>query len=93
MNTQIETLKRIKGFPKAIIEDFYICLSESYNKKLFIIAIKANDRHGALEQVRKIRKKLSFKRKILYSLLYLRGGTYMINAILLSQRRVKKCLK
>lgn len=88
LNTQIETLKRIKGFPKAEINEYYIRLSESYNKKLFKIALKANNRQGALDQVRKIRNKLSYKRKILYSLLYLRGGTYMINAILLSQRRV-----
>ena len=90
LSTQIETLKRIKGFPQKEIEDYNIRISESYNKKLFKIALKTNNRYGALDQMRKIRKKLSYKKKLLYSLLYLKGGTYMINAILLSKRRVKK---
>ncbi len=90
LKTQIETLKRIEGFPKEEIDGIKTRLVTNYNKQLLRLALRENNRQGALESMSPIKDTFSYKERALYSLLCVKGGTHLLNTTILLRRLFNK---
>ena len=99
-NTQIETLKRIKGFPEESILDYQNCLRIHYDWQLHEHALQQNNREAALATLYacegNLGRPILFIRKVI---LHIWGGTYIINAYrrfhhfcFLVKSRLKSCI-
>lgn len=73
VNTQIETLKRLKGFPDELIPEYTQRILLYNDRHLFRTALKENNRKAALE-------KLPPGSGLIGLILKIKGGTYLINA-------------
>lgn len=80
-NTQIETLKRIKGFPPERVAYYQTFLAESYDIQLFWTAFYENKRLEALRRIRPyLSKQGMYKKERRYAFfLKIKGGTYLAN--------------
>ena len=95
LSTQIETLKRIDGFPSELINQYRQQLTLNYNKRLFSVAIRCNNRKAAQERLGLCMavEGRSIKSIIFETLLKLKGGTYFVYASQHFVRKIKKIKK
>ena len=82
LDTQVETLKRMKDLPAERIRDYQQRLRAYYDRRLFPLAVKENDRSEGLKRLPACRESMGKCKYFVHNaLLHLKGGTYVINGL------------
>ena len=81
VNTQTETLKRLKGFPPQLIPDYSRQILEYNDRRRFEVALRENNRRAALSKLPACKAEMgSGGYRLTGAILHLPGGTFLINA-------------
>ena len=82
LDTQVETLKRMKDLPAASVPDYQKRLREYYDRRLLPLAVRENNRREGLKRLPACRESMGiFKYFVHNVLLHVKGGTYVINGL------------